>query len=312
MNKIILRVNAGLGNQQFQYAVAKAASLDKGAKLVLDNSYYLPRFHPIKYQGGFLYPYKLRNYNITEGHTGKIQKNLIGIINVRSKIRRAYNMLARLIGPLFELPIVCFDDLSSVMGRSNVIMAGYYQRYSNFEKYRAVILESLSLRIIHSDEIKRVAHEIKSEETVSIHVRRADYISKDNVANNFASVGPGYYQAALKDLEAQRRLDRVLVFSDDIEWVRNNLKLRQNVIWIDFDAEDFEHQWLMSQCKHNIIANSTFSWWAGWLNTNPEKKVYAPELWYRSESRKDDIYIPNAWRRIRNSGASQSANLQSF
>ena len=149
-----------------------------------------------------------------------------------------------------------------------------------------------------SDKKQKYLEEIKVDSTVSVHIRRGDYIEKQNVANNFANVTATYFDDAIKYISSKVKIDKLVVFSDDIQWVKDNLRFDYECIYIENDGPDFQHQYLMSQCNHNIISNSTYSWWGAWLNPDKEKIVCVPGRWFADEKRKNDIYIPNSWVRL--------------
>lgn len=300
---VILRVNAGLGNQLFQYAVAKALAIDTGRTLLLDRSYYKRRYHPYRQQGNTLYPYKLDQYNIIEKKTSWLIEELIGIFLTRRITRNLYVLIQKYMNLIFRIAlpklVVDGDCLSKVSG-SSIVMSGYFASYNNFEKHRAEITRSLKFPGLATAELAKLSEEIQTLRTVSIHVRRADYITKPNVKNNFASISLDYYRRAFALLTNAEKIDKALVFSDDIEWCKENLILPTEVEFIDVDAPDYEHHYLMQNCKHHIIANSTFSWWAAWLADENGKTVIAPKNWYQDPERASDIYIPNSWLRVMN------------
>jgi hypothetical protein len=112
-----------------------------------------------------------------------------------------------------------------------------------------------------------------------MHVRRGDYVTLKNAGEFHGLCSVEYYHAALKSIDAKEGAE-IFMFSDDIEWCRQNLKFDLPVTYVNNAFHPVWDMYLMSLCSHNIIANSSFSWWAAWLNTNPEKKVIAPEYWF--------------------------------
>jgi hypothetical protein len=303
VSMVYLRVFAGLGNQQFQYAFAKSLSLKYQNELVIDSSYFLKRYHPIKYQG-FLYPYKLENFNINEPHTEGIRRELIGILTKRGKLRRIYQTLVNKNLLLKFLPVLIDQhNLSEKIfcsGRA-IILCDYFQKSDIFENYCEEIRAAMSLKsdltILNKSYLEIIKNSLCS---VSIHVRRTDYVEKANVKNNFALVNIAYYLESLRIINSKENIDRLFIFSDDIDWVKKNIHFDYDVTFIEGNGPDYQHQYLMSQCKHNIISNSTFSWWAAWLNKNLDKIICVPSRWFADDMRSDDIYIPNSWTRVSN------------
>jgi len=166
---------------------------------------------------------------------------------------------------------------------------GYWQSEKYFIKSEDLIKSELS----PTESILSKSQNIlpKSSINVSIHIRRTDYLE----SNGYHPIQPiEYYQ---NGLDLIGLYDNIIVFSDDISWCKSNLKFN-NMIFID-GFSDIEDLWLMNLCDHNIIANSSFSWWGAWLNNNPNKKVIAPIKWFgdKTNLNTDDI-IPNNWIKI--------------
>ena len=118
--------------------------------------------------------------------------------------------------------------------------------------------------------------DINSQKTsISLHVRRGDYLTKDE----YYDYGKKYYIKALSELASKGITGKIYVFSDDIKWCENTLSDLGNIVFVKGTASAFEDMWIMSKCHHNIIPNSTFSWWGAWLNTHPKKIVIMPKSW---------------------------------
>lgn len=167
---------------------------------------------------------------------------------------------------------------------------GYFQSHKFFTEEEA--REYLSFR---PDIEAELCSRYNLENSVSIHVRRGDYLK---VTHLYEVMTADYYRNALETLE----YDRVLVFSDDIDWCRENLDFIDNPTFVEGNS-DIEDLIIMSNCKHNIISNSTFSWWAAYLNKNPEKRVLYPERWFKLPNAEvfDFVYedlIPDSWEKI--------------
>ena len=166
---------------------------------------------------------------------------------------------------------------------------GYWQSEKYFKESEDIIRKDLE----PSDEqfLKLNATPFINDNVVSMHIRRTDYTT----SNGYHPVQTvEYYKKAL---EIIGEYDKLFIFSDDIEWCRNNLKF-DNMIFIEGNT-DIEDLYLISLCKHNIIANSSFSWWGAWLNKNPNKKVIAPSKWFgdMANLNESDI-VPEGWIRI--------------
>lgn len=128
--------------------------------------------------------------------------------------------------------------------------------------------------------------DIKDTESVSIHFRRGDYVTN----KSYLVLDLKYYYNAVELIRSKLKNPNFYIFSDDIDWVKRNFKnkLKSKITFQDCNLSNIEDLMLMSNCKHNIIANSTFSWWGAWLNKNLDKIVIAPSKFF-----KDDIYNTN-------------------
>lgn len=134
---------------------------------------------------------------------------------------------------------------------------------------------------------------IQSVNSVSIHFRRGDYIGNRIHETDKTE----YYKEALNIIQSKVENPVYFVFSDDINWIRENFKTSFETHYIDFnDSEsNYEDLKLMSSCKHNIIANSSFSWWGAWLNSNPDKIVISPKKWFNDDMLNYEDVIPQSW-----------------
>src|ERR1035437_4734369 len=173
------------------------------------------------------------------------------------------------------------------------IYDGYWQSEMYFDSIEAKVRKSFvfELNLLNNSSLKMLK-EIENSNAVSIHIRRGDYLDHLDVFGNICTLE--YYNKALKYLDEKLENCTYYIFSDDAEWVRANFKLLNRYIVIDFNkgTDSWQDMFLMSKCKHNIIANSTFSWWGAWLNNNPEKIIIAPKLWrkdLRSEEHTSEL-----------------------
>lgn len=193
--------------------------------------------------------------------------------------------------PVKYVPSI-FDNLES-----NQYLIGHFQSYKFFEEYRNSILEELQFSTeALSDKTKAVAEDMQSCNSVSLHVRRGDYMNGYYYEMLGKICDVAYYQRAIDAINERVSHPRFYVFSDDPQFVADNLKI-ENATYVDFNRgkDSWQDMYLMSQCKHNIIANSTFSWWGAWLNRNPQKIVVAPNRWF-ANMENDEIVLPEWYR----------------
>lgn len=277
---IIVKLFGGLGNQMFQYACGRAMSLRTGKKLILDISQY------IDYRGER--SYSLKNFNIK----AQILKSL-----------EERNVLIKEIGNdrLRLLKETQFQfDSSIIQIKDSVVLAGYWQSEKYFDDKRANILDDFTPAVNSiSQEGLELASEIRSCNSVSLHVRRGDYLAEGNFQKH--GVLPiEYYEKAINMFNDYYKNVKYYIFSDDINWCKRVFDghLNMQVVETSNSALPHEDLWLMSQCKHNIIANSTYSWWGAWLNSNIDKQIIAPKKWFANSSCNEEDLIPNKWIKI--------------
>ena len=146
---------------------------------------------------------------------------------------------------------------------------------------------------------KTLAEKIKSCDSVSIHVRRGDYTNPAVLAFH-GSCTPEYYYQAIETLLKRTAIQELFLFSDDTAWVKQNMQFSLPVTYINHNTgkNSFEDMRLMSLCKHNIIANSSFSWWAAWLNAYKNKTVIAPKTWILDKQVDTTDVIPDNWLQL--------------
>ena len=266
---IIVRILGGLCNQMFQYAYAKALE-SKGFKVKLD----LSGFKNYKLHGG----YQLDKYNI----------------NIQS-VKGSTLFLSK-INPfrvVKEKNLLFSDSLSSPKG--NEYVKGYFQTEKYFSEIRNTLLKQYCLLGKLSDSTKKYkSNIIQSKNSCSIHIRRGDYISNIKSNNIHGTCSLEYYNSAIQTIEKKYKKVTFFIFSDDITWTKKNILLKDST-YVDHQCLPHEDLYLMSLCKHNITANSSFSWWGAWLNKNNNKTVIAPKKWFRT---KENEIICENWMKL--------------
>lgn len=292
---LIIRIWAGLGNQMFQYAFAKSFQLHSGKQVFLDtcNTYKLEME-----DRGYLIP---RDY--------LLNKFAISILPIDMKQKQGWIFLSEtkwyhiVKKSLSNVGLYPYRVLSEKSGQNisrfhpeylkmggNVYAIGWFQTEKYFKDIRDILLKEFTLvkKIIIPDELQDILNE---RNAISVHIRRGDYKRNESLL-----LDARYYLDAINYIKRYIKNPVFIVFSDEMEWVKENISFEDKVIYIDqkLKLQDYEELMLMSKCKHNIIANSTFSWWGAWLNQNPEKIVVAPSKWGRMQK---DI-VPNEWIKI--------------
>lgn len=303
---IITRISAGLGNQLFQYATARAISLKFNRKLFLDNSWYdsLKSLEDQTDPNATTVRYFLLNYfNIQSRVLNKIHLNWIKRLEIKSKTSKIYKFL--LTGPLNDFSFTTINhnnySLEFIQEHPRIYLTGYWQNNDIIEEYKNFIYNDLILKHPISANNQTHLKSINTTNSVAIHFRRGDYQSKPISLDVHASCSNNYYYEGIEYLRNKINNLHYFIFSDDITWVKNNLDFTTNTTFIDNYGPSYEHLYLMSQCKHQITANSTFSWWAAWLNNNTKKIIITPKYWYIDKHlNKTVIRIPKDWIKINN------------
>lgn len=295
MKKIIItQLTGGLGNQLFQYAIAKTIALKNGVPMKMDLSF----FKDYKWHVYSLAPFKINeNFASVEECTNLLHPSLSFFKRVVNKLTKNNTSVS------YKLEERGFAfDATILEEKPPKYMIGYWQSEKFFEPIREIIRKDFEVKIPPSPENKVILDTILANNSVSIHIRRGNYVS-DEVINNFhGTCSMEYYNQAI--LYFKERIDNPIfyIFSNDIPWSRDHLNFEGAKVFVDLndDTTDYEDLRLMQNCKHQIIANSTFSWWAAWLNTNPSKIIIAPKQWFANDEMQAQIQdlIPNNWIRI--------------
>ena len=169
---------------------------------------------------------------------------------------------------------------------------GYYQSSKNFLNFRDEIQKLFLPTEEFKVKLKNLYPKIFNPNSVSIHVRRGDYLT---VSNILPVIDKSYIDKCLKDVGGY---SNIFIFSNDKEWCKENLKYENSTVVEGLD--DYEELWAISLCNHNIMSNSSFSWWGSYLNTNNDKKVFVPSVWFgpKGENNYQSIY-ENDWKKIK-------------
>ncbi len=297
--KKIVKLNGGLGNQMFQYAFACALAKKHGFEIVFDFSYFEEK--PAD-KNVVIRPFELNIFNIecnsaSEEDLNKIirsnnnsafEKFLWNLFNI-NKYKPKKNIVLQKSAYKFDKKLLNSKDV--------YYYDGYFQNEKYFKDARKELLKKFTLKTPLDEKNQLILNKILETDPISIHVRRGDYIKLESANKHHGTCSLDYYKKAVEYISRRIKSPHFFLFSDDIEWVIKNLKIEY-----PFTVVDFNHDkgWLdmnlMKNCKHNIIANSSFSWWAAWLNENPDKIVIAPKKW-ALKNQKCDI-VPKIWLKL--------------
>lgn len=281
---ITIKIQGGIGNQMFQYAFGRSLSLKRKEVLRLDTSFY----KNIK-NGDTPREFKLNNYNI--------KADIIETENF-GKFTKIFWKLVNGMGlAIYKDFHIRFHPYFLNTKLKNFI--GFFQSYKYFNAYEKEIKEDLTLKIALPLKATEILEQIKDNQSVSIHIRCGDYITNKDNLKNYGTCSLDYYQNAISKIKEKVDKPIFYVFSDDINWAKSNLKIDENFVFVsDYKFDETIELELMSNCKNNIIANSSFSFWAAWLNKNPNKIVIAPKKWTNIVNFDTIDLIPENWIKI--------------
>ncbi|WP_034886446.1 alpha-1,2-fucosyltransferase [Gillisia sp. JM1] len=294
---IIIKLKGGLGNQMFQYAVSKIITQKNNTNLLIDNSFFDGE---VKNTGPTPRNFELAIFNESFKKTSKTDIDYFFKLSFINKFKKKLG---------FNYPKIYSENSfkhndSVYLIKNPAYLTGYFQSFKYFLGHENFIknLYSFPFSKLNDDNFK-LLERIKNSESVSIHIRRGDYVS-DNLTQKFhGNCSLSYYMDAISLIGSKVYISQLVFFSDDIEWVREQFKeLCNPKLFVADNSGDnsWKDMLLMSSCKHNIIANSSFSWWGAWLNKNPNKIVIAPKKWFTDPSQNEDTcdLIPSEWIRI--------------
>ena len=275
---VVVQLMGGVGNQMFQYACGMALALRNHSPLLLDISQFLSKAQAYKYE--------LDNF-----HTkAEVFQSLDELKHIAQ--RYSVNKINIIKEPHYHFApeIIALHD--------NVALAGGYWQS---EKYFHNVSDSIRKQFVPKDdslspESLKMAEKIQSVDSVALHVRRGDYTNAVNLKVH-GLISMDYYFGAINYLRSRFNDLRFFVFSDDLVWCREAFQNFANMSFVEHHVRINAHEdlWLMSQCKHNIIANSSYSWWGAWLNNNSDKRVIAPARWFVSTGHDTKDLIPEDW-----------------
>ncbi|GHS99681.1 alpha-1,2-fucosyltransferase [Bacteroidia bacterium] len=289
----IIVFSGGLGNQLFQYAFYWMKK--KTAADVEMNTYSIGR-------EGLHNGFELeRLFGIKSGNTSQIVRLVRKILIFQKK--KHFKIPSALLLNLVKLTGVKiiqeqgysrFNPDYLKQRKGSVIYFGFWQSPLYFDAFQKEIRKVFSFdKLQLSGKSNALVTTIRSTESVSVHIRRGDFLAKDNKNIN-VPCDKAYYEKAISLITGKIKNPLFVFFSDDLDWVKENISL-SNAVYVDWNSgiNSWQDMYLMSECKHNIIANSTFSWWGAWLNANKEKTVIAPAKFVNNVET-PDIY-PENW-----------------
>lgn len=290
---IIVKLSGGLGNQLFQYSFGRYLSLKHNAELKFDDNLSISKLNFTSRSLGLSkYKLDLKFANKKELNQYKFFKNGI-LARLERKIIQKNPFLNRNVIVEESFKILNKEELPD-----NCYFDGYWQSQYYFDTISALIRKDLELNFELSEANKILEYQIINSTSVSLHIRRGDYISINSNKKIYSTCSLEYYQKAISHIKQKFTDVNFFIFSDDINWAKENFTTDNfTIVDINYDNPHAD-LYLMSKCKHNIIANSSFSWWGAWLNCFEKKIVITPKEWYidkKTNSNAIKSLIPKDW-----------------
>ena len=291
---VIVRIWEGLGNQMFQYAFAKSYQMRTGRSVLLECDKAYSKSLPKAEISDVSREYMLDAFQISLRRTDIRKDKRWDFLALDTALRKVIFFLSRM--GVYPYRYVLDKDARAYYKKyylfNHCYFMGWFQNERYFKDIRKEILRDFrpKKKIRMSKELREL---LQQRNTIALHIRRGDY-RKLGIDLNIS-----YYKKAIQYINKRVENPVYIIFSDDMKWAKEKLALNTEAYFIsDFGQfKDYEELLLMSYCKHNIIANSTFSWWGAWLNENRNKIVIAPKKWTGSEEAAKKI-IPERWIKL--------------
>jgi hypothetical protein len=293
---IIVRLQGGLGNQMFQYALGRHLAIKNDTPLKLDTTMLEGRDSAITKRD-----YSLSVFNIEESFA--TEKEIAWFKKYQFKKGKSWFWYNRLVTDrktyaweekaYFEPWILTLKD--------PVYLDGWWQTERYFIDIRDTLRKDFTLKDDLGSESKKILSQISGTEAVALHIRRGDYISDPRTNAWIGTCSNEYYSQAIRKIAATVKNPHFFIFSDDPDWAKEHITPPFPTTYVPRNATRPEEDiYLMSRCKHNIVANSSFSWWGAWLNDNSHKLVIAPKRWFLAPKMARTEIVPDTWATIEN------------
>jgi hypothetical protein len=290
---IVVRLMGGLGNQMFQYAAGRQLAHVRRTPLKLDLAEVNRDLHR---------SYRLGHLSVT-ATTASAHELARFQASGNRWVRTLRSVSDRLLPATSHVVVKerTFRHDPGLLERSgHVYLWGYWQSEKYFQRVADVVRTEFAVNENLDAVNARLLDAIRRGNSVSLHVRHGDYASNPEFLKVHGLCPPEYYTAALDRIGSSVQNPEFFVFSDEPDWARQHLEIAGPAHFIDNNGSDGDYLdlHLMSQCKHHIIANSSFSWWGAWLARNPHKSVIAPSRWFSGADLDTSDLIPADWIRI--------------
>ncbi|WP_080237783.1 alpha-1,2-fucosyltransferase [Spirosoma rigui] len=280
---IVVELIGGLGNQMFQYAFGIRLATERQTELVASGFLLKNRLL------AKLRHYTYRHFELDAFGIAEPSSSPVNLVRAILPIPQSMVLLRETTTGTAVLPLPPYAE--------HIVCVGYWQSEHYFKTVKSAVRQQFTFRKPINDFTRRVKDCIAgSPNPVFVHVRRGDYVTNTNASQHHGVCGIDYYKKAIAVVNKQIDSPDFYVFSDDLDWVRQELgPLLGQATYVDGNRgpDSWQDMFLMSQCRHAIIANSSFSWWGAWLNAEPSRIVIAPRNWFTAKT--SDQLLPNHW-----------------
>jgi hypothetical protein len=289
---VLVKIVGGLGNQMFQYAVARHVAIKNNTQV---------KFKDFTQKEGIKRNFHLNFFKTKGSKISDIELNTLRLGNY--VMNKFPNALTRRLGYSAYAEKTDngapFDQIVLKLRAPNIYLEGFWQSFKYFDEIAGTIKDDFTVSTQPNDYSATMLGKIVSSNAVALHVRRGDYVSDKNTNAYHGVCSIEYYQECIKYIKEHVEDPHFFLFSDEPDWALENIKTGCPTEVSYNPAElDYEDMRLMYSCKHFIIANSSLSWWGAWLSRSENKIVLAPKNWYQSTERDTSDLIPPSWIRI--------------
>lgn len=284
---ILTRVVGGLGNQMFQYASGLGLARKLGTEVVVDNDYYrnIPGIDTPRIYG-------LGHFNF---QVPQVQGIMLRLLTDGTFIPgKFFRRLTKRYFLRYVEPSLKYDP-KMLEQKDKTYIVGNWQNEKYFLHIAEEIRQKFQVITPANDYNRQILQQMQGKTVIGVHIRRGDYVKLQEI---HGLAGPEYYEKSLAYMADKSPGAMYIVFSDDPEWCKQNIKPAGETIYSENDSDhNYEDLRLMYSCSHFITANSSFSWWGAWLISNPSKIVIAPQTWFVGEGMETEI-VPDRWIRL--------------
>ncbi|MDF2455962.1 MAG: hypothetical protein K0R51_1955 [Cytophagaceae bacterium] len=288
---IVVKLQGGLGNQMFQYAMGRALSELHESPLELDLDFLLDR--SIKSDTFTFRGYDLDVFSLQVEIADKGQEFKYSAQTVWDKIKSGFKTKHRYKEPFFQY------DANALLQQPDVYLDGYWQSPNYFKNIEQQLRLDFKFRYPIGKDSEPLHDKINTTDSICVNIRRDDFLT-----NSYHGVcGMNYFNPAIELMTEKLDNPHLFVFTDDHQWCIDHFKsdIPMDIVGVEHNGVKYSNKLqLMTSCKHFIIPNSTFAWWAVWLSNKKDSLVIAPKNWFADPSIDTSDLIPAHWLRVEN------------